>query len=140
MFTYMRFIILGARCNFGFYKYLIMKHAVISSNTFSEQRISGTPSDASPLHKRTGSNNPKQKETKNPSPDCTEHMASIGEHIRSLRLRKGYSSAEIFAYEHDLNRVSYWRMEKGSNITLKSLIRILDIHKVSLKEFFQDFE
>ena len=140
MFTYMRFTILGARCNFGFYKYLVMKHAVISSNTLSEQRISGTQSDVSSLQKRTVLKSNRKQEMKDTSPDCTEHMASIGAHIRSLRLRKGYSSAEIFAYEHNLNRVSYWRMEKGSNITLKSLIRILDIHGISLKEFFEEFD
>lgn len=67
-------------------------------------------------------------------------MTHIGEHIRSLRIEKGYSSAEIFAYEHDLNRVSYWRMEKGCNMTLRSLLNILDIHCLSLKEFFQEFE
>ncbi len=47
---------------------------------------------------------------------------------------------EIFAYEHDLNRISYWRMEKGCNITIASLFRILDIHKMTLHEFFKDME
>lgn len=63
-------------------------------------------------------------------------LIDIGNRIKSLRIEKGYSSAEIFAYEHELNRVSYWRMERGSNLTLSSLLRILDIHKLSLQEFF----
>ena len=64
----------------------------------------------------------------------------IGEKIKSLRINSGYTSAEIFAYEHDLNRISYWRMEKGSNITMASLFRILDIHRITLGEFFKDID
>ena len=64
----------------------------------------------------------------------------IGEKIKSLRISSGYTSAEIFAYEHDLNRISYWRMEKGSNITMASLFRILDIHRITLGEFFKDID
>lgn len=47
----------------------------------------------------------------------------------------GYTRAEIFAYEHELNRVSYWRMEKGCNMTLASLMRILDIHQLGCMNF-----
>lgn len=67
-------------------------------------------------------------------------IAQIGAHIRDLRIRSGYTSAEIFAYEHDLNRISYWRMEKGSNITMASLFRILDIHQITLSEFFKEID
>ena len=31
---------------------------------------------------------------------------------------------------------TYWRVENGANITLKTLLKILDIHKLSLAEFF----
>lgn len=67
-------------------------------------------------------------------------LNAIGAQIKTLRIRSGYTSAEIFAYEHDLNRISYWRMEKGSNITMTSLFRILDIHKITLREFFKDID
>ena len=67
-----------------------------------------------------------------------ELLEEIGERLRELRKDKGYSSAESFAYDHDLPRVHYWRMEKGKvNITLKSLLRILSIHGVTVEEFFQ---
>jgi hypothetical protein len=55
-------------------------------------------------------------------------------------MAKGYSSYENFAFDHGLSRVSYGRHEKGSNITLASLLRILDIHKVTLQEFFADLD
>ena len=67
-------------------------------------------------------------------------FGAIGEKIKTLRIKKGYTSAEIFAYEHELNRISYWRMEKGANITMSSLFRILDIHQITLSEFFKDIK
>lgn len=78
--------------------------------------------------------------TRNSENILDSRLEQIGLRIKELRLNKGYSSAEIFAYEHGLNRVSYWRMEKGCNITLTSLLRILDIHDITLQEFFSDFD
>lgn len=54
-----------------------------------------------------------------------------------LRKKKGYTSHEDFAFDHDIPRVQYWRIEKGkTNLTLKSLIRLLSIHKLTVEEFF----
>ncbi len=54
-----------------------------------------------------------------------------------LRKKKGYTSHEDFAFDHDIPRVQYWRIEKGkTNLTLKSLIRLLSIHKMTVEEFF----
>jgi hypothetical protein len=36
--------------------------------------------------------------------------------------------------------VQYWRIEKGKNITMKTLLTILDIHQISLSAFFSDIE
>ena len=69
-----------------------------------------------------------------------ERLVAIGKQIKQLRINMGYSSAEIFAYEKNINRISYWRMEKGSNITISSLLKILDIHQISLKDFFNNVE
>lgn len=63
----------------------------------------------------------------------------IGEKIMKLRKQAGYSSHEDFAYEFELTRVQYWRIEKGrTNLTLKTLVRILAIHKITVEEFFND--
>lgn len=57
--------------------------------------------------------------------------------MAELRRQKGYSSHETFAYDYEMSRVQYWRIEKGkTNLTLKSLMRLLEIHNVNLKEFF----
>lgn len=67
-------------------------------------------------------------------------ILNIASKIKELRKAKGYSSAEIFAYEYSFNRVSYWRIENGYNITLRTLLRVLDIHGVSLSDFFSTID
>jgi transcriptional regulator with XRE-family HTH domain len=59
--------------------------------------------------------------------------------IKRLRKEKGFKSFEAFANEYDLDRVQYWRVESGSNITLKTFFRILEIHAITPKDFFNDF-
>lgn len=55
-----------------------------------------------------------------------------------LRVKNGYKSYESFALENDLSRMQYWRIEKGkTNLTIKSLKRILDIHGITVEEFFR---
>jgi len=68
-----------------------------------------------------------------------KELKKIGQKLEKLRIQNGYGSYESFAIENGLSRMQYWRMEKGkTNLTLRSLIVILNIHKVSLKDFFSD--
>lgn len=66
--------------------------------------------------------------------DFIERIAS---RIKELRIKAGYSSYENFALDNDLDRKQYWRVEKGSNLTLKTLKKILNKLNVSEKEFFE---
>lgn len=69
--------------------------------------------------------------------DIGKVSSKIGEKVKQLRIDAGYSSAENFAFDHGLNRVQYWRVESGTaNITLNTLLLVLEIHKISLSEFF----
>jgi transcriptional regulator with XRE-family HTH domain len=64
-------------------------------------------------------------------------LERMGSKLTDLRKEKGYSSHEDFAYDYDIPRVQYWRIEKGkTNLTIKSLCRLLTIHKLSIEEFF----
>lgn len=65
-------------------------------------------------------------------------IKAISNKLKELRVSKGYTSYETFAFENELNRVQYWRIESGQNITLKTLIKVLQIHEKSLEEFFKD--
>ena len=64
-------------------------------------------------------------------------LEKIGAKLTDLRKQKGYTSHEDFAYDFEIPRVQYWRIEKGkTNVTIKSLCRLLSIHKMTLEEFF----
>jgi transcriptional regulator with XRE-family HTH domain len=64
-------------------------------------------------------------------------LERMGSKLTDLRKEKGYSSHEDFAYDYDIPRVQYWRIEKGkTNLTIKSLCRLLTIHKLTIEEFF----
>jgi len=72
--------------------------------------------------------------------NINQMLIKIANKLKELRIQKGYSSHEAFAWDNNLNRVQYWRIEKGTNITLKTLITVLNIHKISLSAFFKDID
>ena len=64
-------------------------------------------------------------------------LAEIGVCLAELRIKKGYPTIKAFAERYDLPEIQYWRIEKGkANITLKSLSKILKIHRMTLHNFF----
>lgn len=66
-------------------------------------------------------------------------LKKIGDKLKKLRIKKGFSSYEKFAIEYGLSRMHYWRIEEGkTNITIRSLITILSIHKISIEKFFAE--
>jgi hypothetical protein len=67
-----------------------------------------------------------------------EVITKTADKIKSLRIGAGYKSYEVFALDNDLDRKQYWRAENGANLTLKSLIKILNIHKISISEFYRE--
>jgi transcriptional regulator with XRE-family HTH domain len=68
-------------------------------------------------------------------------LKDIGNKLAELRRTKGYTSHESFAYDHDIPRMHYWRIENGkTNLTIRSLMRILSVHNVTLQEFFVALE
>ena len=67
-----------------------------------------------------------------------ELYSLLGKRITELRKNAGYSSQETFAYDANIPRALYGRYEKGSNLTINSLYRILKFHKISFKDFFKE--
>jgi transcriptional regulator with XRE-family HTH domain len=66
-----------------------------------------------------------------------EVLEQIGKRLKEIRINKGYISYEDFALEHGIARMQYWRLETGkSNPTIKTLYKVLEIHQISLQEFF----
>lgn len=68
-------------------------------------------------------------------------LKQIGEGLSELRKRKGYDTIRDFAKAYKLPEIQYWRIENGkTNLTLKSLTKLLQIHKLSLEDFFCKLE
>ena len=64
-------------------------------------------------------------------------LSEIGNRIAELRKMKGYSDHKDFALDNGLPTVLYWKVENGkTNFTIKTLLKILSIHDVSLEQFF----
>ena len=72
--------------------------------------------------------------------DFNTTLIQLGKRIKELRISAGYKSYEVFAWENNLSRIQYWKMEQGTNCTLKSLNKILKIHQLSFNEFFSSVE
>jgi transcriptional regulator with XRE-family HTH domain len=66
-------------------------------------------------------------------------IKKVAERIKQLRVDSGYTSYETFAFDKEINRVQYWRIENGGNITLKTFFKILQIHNLTPQEFFKSF-
>ena len=95
-------------------------------------KVSDEKTASLPLPLKKSYNNQKVKEEA-----LSNTLVRIGSKLTYLRKKKGYSSHEDFAYDFDLPRVQYWRIEKGkANITIKSLCKLLTIHNLSVEEFF----
>jgi DNA-binding XRE family transcriptional regulator len=77
---------------------------------------------------------------KNETPNSKEldiRIQKIANKIKQLRIAAGYTNYEYFAYEIEMSRMQYWRLEKGKNMTLETLFTVLDAHKMSLEDFFK---
>lgn len=67
-----------------------------------------------------------------------EDLKKLGERIRSLRIKKGYSNYENFAYEHDIARAQYGKYEKGEDLRYSSLLKVIKALGMTPKEFFEE--
>lgn len=66
-------------------------------------------------------------------------LQKLGERIKDLRKNKmGYSSAEIFAYEHGFGRTQYARYENGEDLRFSTLVKIVGVFGMTLNEFFNE--
>ena len=72
--------------------------------------------------------------------ELNELHQRIGAKLKSMRLLAGFSSYEVFAVKNKLSKIQYFKMEKGTNFTLKSLDRVLKIHDISIINFFHKFD
>ncbi len=67
-----------------------------------------------------------------------EVLKKLGERIKSLRISKGYSSYEYFAYEHNISRAQFGRYERGEDLRFSTLTKIVKAFDMTLEEFFSE--
>lgn len=65
-------------------------------------------------------------------------LEKLGSRLRELRKARGYTNYEQFAFDHGLPRAQYGRYEKGQDLRLSSLVKVLTAMEVSLTEFFAE--
>ncbi len=65
-------------------------------------------------------------------------LAKLGKRIKDLRIEKGYTNYEHFAYESGISRTQYGKYEIGDNLKFLTLVKILKAMNVSLTEFFAE--
>lgn len=71
--------------------------------------------------------------------DQVEHqIKNLGSKIKQLRIIKGYTNAEFFAYDYKINRSQYGKYERGEDLRFSSLVRILQIHQFGFQDFFKE--
>lgn len=68
-----------------------------------------------------------------------ETLKKIGAGLRQLRKERGYSNYHKLAYDMDMTHSQYGGYEKGKNMNVLTLLRILNFHKISLKDFISEY-
>ena len=61
----------------------------------------------------------------------------IGKKLKELRISKGYTNYEHFAYEIGISRSQYGSYENGANMKLTTLFKILTFLEMPIEEFFR---
>jgi transcriptional regulator with XRE-family HTH domain len=69
----------------------------------------------------------------------TEELEKLGARLKELRIAKGYSNYEQFAYDHNIPRAQYGRYERGQDLRISSLLKVLRALEVTPSEFFKGF-
>lgn len=67
-----------------------------------------------------------------------EVLQQMGKRIKDLRVKKGYTSYEYFAYEHEIPRAQFGRYEQGQDLRISSLLKIVNAFDMTLQEFFSE--
>lgn len=64
-----------------------------------------------------------------------EMLKSIGDKVKELRSKTG-DSYEVFAFKNNINRISQYRLEKGENFNMSTLLKVLKGLDIKMNEFF----
>ncbi|MBL1280763.1 MAG: helix-turn-helix transcriptional regulator [Fluviicola sp.] len=60
--------------------------------------------------------------------------------LKKYRIERGFTNYEHLAYEVGISRSQYGRYEKGANMKLSTLLKILNFLNVSIEDFFKGID
>ena len=67
-----------------------------------------------------------------------KELVKLGKRIRELRIKKGYSNYEYFAYENNIPRAQFGRYEQGEDLRYSSLLRVVKALGITMEDFFSE--
>lgn len=65
-------------------------------------------------------------------------LQKLAKRIKQLRIDKGYSNYENFAFDNEIPRAQYGRYENGEDLRYSSLMKVIKALGVSVEEFFSE--
>jgi transcriptional regulator with XRE-family HTH domain len=65
-------------------------------------------------------------------------IGNLGKRIKQLRKKKGFTNYEFFAYENRIGRSQYGKYEQGVDMQFSSILRLIELHGLTVKEFFSE--
>lgn len=66
----------------------------------------------------------------------SKELLLLAKRIKQLRIAKGYSSQETFAYDNNYTLSYYSRLERGEDIRFSSLVKVCKALEIDLNTFF----
>ncbi len=75
---------------------------------------------------------------KKPKKHVSEDLLRLGRRIRQLRIERGYTNYEYFAYEHGISRAQFGRYEQGEDLRYSSLLKVVRAFGMTMEEFFRE--
>ncbi len=80
----------------------------------------------------------KAAKRKNPELVADDELRKLGARIKKLRITKGYSNYEHFAYQNNIPRAQFGRYENGQDLRFSSLVKVVSALDMTLQEFFSE--
>lgn len=80
----------------------------------------------------------KAAKRKNKELVADDELRHLGARIKKLRIAKGYSNYEQFAYQNNIPRAQFGRYENGQDLRFSSLVKVISALDMTLQEFFSE--
>jgi transcriptional regulator with XRE-family HTH domain len=80
------------------------------------------------------------KKKKKASLPLEDDVKKLAARIKELRIEKGYTSYEYFAYDNNISPSQFGRYERGTDIRYRSLLKVIRALGVTPVEFFKGIE